>query len=147
MNEEIKKDWGAEFKFVGNLPMTTTIYGGDKWVMRISESGIEVNEEVPATDAARTVLDHIKDMLPKRLPLTAEQIVEVQWRPIETAPKDGTVIDLWDGKYMHRVTNVRWGHQRWQDGKPVGEKEWGLITHDGKPTHWMPLPKRPEDTK
>jgi len=133
MNEEIKKDWGAEFKYVGNLPMTTTIYGGDKWVMRISESGIEVNEEVPATDAARTVLDHIKDMLPD----------DVQWRPIETAPKDGTVIDLWDGKYMHRVTNVRWGHQRWQDGKPVGEKEWGLITHDGKPTHWMPLPQSP----
>ena len=77
------------------------------------------------------------------VPLTAEQIVEVQWRPIETAPKDGTVIDLWDGKYMHRVTNVRWGHQRWQDGKPVGEKEWGLITHDGKPTHWMPLPQSP----
>jgi hypothetical protein len=72
---------------------------------------------------------------------------EVQWRPIETAPKDGTVIDLWDGKYMHRVTNVRWGHQRWQDGKPVGEKEWGLITHDGKPTHWMRLPEPPGEKK
>jgi len=76
---------------------------------------------------------------------------EVQWRPIETAPKDGTVIDLWDWKYMHRVTDACWRHHYWENGKPLGEKSWGAGDRDGpfvmEPTHWMPLPKRPEDTK
>jgi hypothetical protein len=29
------------------------------------------------------------------------------WRPIETAPKDGTVVDMWTKKGT-RITNVQW---------------------------------------
>lgn len=69
------------------------------------------------------------------------------WQPIETAPKDGTVIDLWDGHYGVRVTNARWDHHYWLNGVPQGEKSWGRDDRDGpfcaKPTHWMPLPTPP----
>jgi hypothetical protein len=50
------------------------------------------------------------------------------WQPIETAPKDGTVI---------RIRQGRWSphHARWKDGY------WQSIEYTGTqhPTHWMPL--------
>jgi hypothetical protein len=71
------------------------------------------------------------------------------WQPIETAPKDGTTIDLWDGHYKHRVVNAQWKHHYWMNGVPIREKSWGSNDRDGpfcdKPTHWMPLPKSPEE--
>lgn len=71
-----------------------------------------------------------------------------EWKPIESAPKDGTVIDVWG--HGRRFANVRWTH--WL------EPEWQIweIEHtyaaDGSahwdhphitPTHWMPQPPPP----
>ena len=46
------------------------------------------------------------------------------WHPIETAPKDGTVIDLWmeDSRFGgHRVADAYWNpsgiRRTWKDGK------------------------------
>lgn len=80
-----------------------------------------------------------------------------QWQPIETAPKDGTVIDLWCDQ--RRITFCYWGlpshscgeagrycdsdwhdlEEGWVDGmnEPFSE-------YRGKPTHWMPLPAAPD---
>jgi len=70
------------------------------------------------------------------------------WQPIETAPKDGTKIDLWGRNLLtwdkrgERIVNVAWGRvtnwlgregDDWQTGR--GE--------DFQPTHWMPLPDPP----
>ena len=66
-----------------------------------------------------------------------------EWQPIETAPKDG-------GGFI--------GYQKISDEQYVisacafyGEFVWinwgeGLNT-SANPTHWMPLPKPPEETK
>lgn len=72
-----------------------------------------------------------------------------EWKPIETAPMDGSIIMLanaggsWMGKY----------HPVFQSGyRP--ENPWFslLLNHDhvrGRaklPSHWMPLPEPPEES-
>ena len=70
-----------------------------------------------------------------------------EWHPIETAPKDGTLIVLWDGYYKVRVTNAKWDFHYWMNGVPQGGKTWGRDDRDGPfcedPTHWMPVPAPP----
>ena len=73
---------------------------------------------------------------------------ESGWRPIDTAPQDGTeIIALFalrslDGKRTWIHDFVHWrngnGYPGWYD--PRG----GHWKHH-QPTHWMPLPAPPED--
>lgn len=72
------------------------------------------------------------------------------WRSIETAPRDGTKIDVWNGQ--ERVADVAWRmHGCWND-EQLGptwsfeewhhdERHWHEV--DPAPTHWMPLPSPP----
>jgi hypothetical protein len=59
----------------------------------------------------------------------------MKWRPIATAPKDGTRFLFWNG---HIVGT----------GLYVNPKVFGADSYQGHtgfyPTHWMPLPKAPE---
>ena len=50
-----------------------------------------------------------------------------QWQDIETAPKDGRLIMLYNGRI------ITYGYYN-SDGK---------IMYSDQPTHWMPLPKPP----
>jgi hypothetical protein len=73
------------------------------------------------------------------------------WKPIETAPKDGTSIDLWvvDAKISHekRVTGCHWDAEErgfcsceYYDGKT---RRFRVELYYGEPTHWMPIPPPP----
>jgi hypothetical protein len=78
-----------------------------------------------------------------------------EWQPIETAPKDGTPLDLWvvdiftDGRPQDegRHADAVWRDDAWRYLDPIAcdyvsvEEEWA----DGKTvvTHWMPLPEPP----
>jgi len=66
------------------------------------------------------------------------------WRPIETAPKDGAWVWLYEA-VEHEADRQYVGHwfhdyigdeDRWQDAADCREF--------AKPTHWMPLPDPPE---
>jgi hypothetical protein len=64
----------------------------------------------------------------------------MSWQPIETAPRDGTMIDVWAWP-GERIPDVSW------------REEWGQWLHDDGngllscvPTHWMPLPAPPEQS-
>ncbi len=67
------------------------------------------------------------------------------WRPIETAPKDGTWVLAWfpvcyDGGTHVAAANYvggKWYLEQWDD--------WGQVEAGGF-THWMLLPAPPEDT-
>ena len=63
---------------------------------------------------------------------------ESPWRPISTAPKDGSEILIWDNRGRD------WGimdFAYWWEG------DWHIPAYDSKatnPTHWMPLPEEPK---
>ncbi len=79
-----------------------------------------------------------------------------EWQPIETAPKDGTVIRVgWRSPgdtEMQEWFAMQWGHIQ-QNGlfpgkvgmwvAPGGGLTWNDDGGDG-PTHWMPLDDAPE---
>lgn len=77
---------------------------------------------------------------------------EAGWRPIETAPKDGTVIDVWLGDadvsdldfYCQSRTCKRSANWYWSNGKFRPFTGWDLpLTTFVEPTHWIPLPAPP----
>ena len=61
-------------------------------------------------------------------------IREPSWQHIESAPKDGSFIRLWDK--IERTGTWSAEQQRWKDS--IGTCS---------PTHWMPIPPPPKDTK
>lgn len=76
-----------------------------------------------------------------------------EWEPIETAPKDGTVIDVWlrdlDELPGYRVPDVLWHAGYWVMRKNLHfSVESFFETDTGEPrnkaTHWMPKPSNPE---
>jgi hypothetical protein len=76
-----------------------------------------------------------------------------RWRPIESAPRDGTAILLW-GPYCSNAAVAAWGragmHNHWvcmADGISAVEYMSDFGTEYATfevPTHWMPLPSPPE---
>lgn len=79
-----------------------------------------------------------------------ENIVMDWWRPIETAPKDGTTILLAVPGWKLAVTGYWWDHQTITNGKVVSHtQKWSYgslyANNDVDPTHWMPLPELPLD--
>lgn len=74
------------------------------------------------------------------------------WQPIQTAPKDGTLIKIgWKEPHhteMQEWFVMRWGHIHKNDlfpGQvgmwvaPDGSLTWNGTAEEGGPTHWMPL--------
>lgn len=79
------------------------------------------------------------------------------WAPIETVPKDGTVVDLWviswsadhDAFEGNRVTQCYWEHMppRWRRCHETNGEAYLLemkMPWNVKPTHWMPIPGAPK---
>lgn len=75
----------------------------------------------------------------------------LQWQPIETAPKDGTDILVFQPKFVkynidswqrNRMAVVSWNTTNWTISHVGGweceeEFDWDALTH------WMPLPEAP----
>lgn len=67
------------------------------------------------------------------------------WQPISTAPKDGTVIDLWvqwpEHNDARRTPDAHWSCAvgEWQ----LGQYHAGQFVHRPMITHWMPEPAPP----
>ena len=64
------------------------------------------------------------------------------WQPIETAPKDGTVVKLLcenDLEDLGRYCDYTEMKGMTLDG------EWSTLFGNGEPTHWQPLPQPPTE--
>lgn len=57
-----------------------------------------------------------------------------QWQPIESAPKDGTEVDLWHPK-LGRITGSNWDSYM---------ERWTILCDSEGPTHFMLPPAQPE---
>ncbi len=82
-------------------------------------------------------------------PTSAATITD--WQPIETAPKDGRLMLLWDASNPDGYVVARWARDDRRPG-PFGPFVWlsGHVRYGERlaeqiPTHWMPLPAPPED--
>lgn len=78
--------------------------------------------------------------------MTCENCAKRQWQPIETAPRDGTNIDLWvktKDCFECRLPNCFFCTETgaWYVKGDFGEYE---PLDGGMPTHWMPLPAPPQ---
>lgn len=71
----------------------------------------------------------------------ADALEQSQWRPIESAPKDGTVL-VWLSE-PHKSMNSNVGVALFHPNVRFIN---GLFAHDlPEPTHWMPLPTPPTE--
>lgn len=70
----------------------------------------------------------------------------MEWKPIETAPKDGSTLFLHSSKpddhgYPWGVLMGGWDGDKWD------LSHWKGASSDGfEPEHWMPLPAPPTDS-
>lgn len=98
------------------------------------------------TDAHRIVLNgnHWGESTLKRIPKAIAALTSAleadRWRPIETAPDDGSRILVFDPRLIeaHRV-EIR--------GADGGFWRWNASTGGTNPTHWCPLPPPPQGEK
>lgn len=60
------------------------------------------------------------------------------WQPIDTAPKDGTPILVWNAGY---VAVMCWWERCWEYANGI-QRYWPRAD-EREPTHWMPLPDAP----
>lgn len=76
------------------------------------------------------------------------------WQPIETAPTDGTIVDLWVPDESFEAGGQRFTDMRFIQGDHMQSADWDSV--DGMlclsdcgygledVTHWMPPPDPPE---
>lgn len=71
-------------------------------------------------------------------------LIDMNWEPIDTAPKDGTEILAWDRMVLRVAWQNPWddGNEGWHLGQFL---MFGNETTHCQPTHWMPLPKGPKE--
>ena len=73
----------------------------------------------------------------------------MSWQPIETAPKDGTLVLLYDGSPWPSLGSWRRDYYRedlgemWLDDSN-DEYSLGCASLRLNPSHWMPIPPPPE---
>jgi hypothetical protein len=67
-----------------------------------------------------------------------------EWRPIETAPKDGAAILIWPAQSSFTGDDKISYVVRWNDWKEAWIEASGEEYDTFYPTHWMPLPLAPK---
>ena len=62
------------------------------------------------------------------------------WRPIESAPKDGELVLVAEGQYVVEARDI---DGQWYELNNDPTDSWGRPWYEGEATHWMPLPSPP----
>lgn len=124
---------------------------GDKWVFASPRDGNPSSalENILRNEEAQANAAHIARLDPQTVASLATELLvlrkRVEWQDISTAPKDGSVILVWDEDVGH-CDVCRWSghHQCWHQlqwgvgDPPVDEDMVGWTVY--YPVRWMPLP-------
>lgn len=109
---------------------------------------IEVGQaDLEAADLAFNVWDNTNELAlafarHRQAAIKERDAQIVAWLPIETAPKDGTLVLLWQKGHPQFVGEYvidRW----WTEAEWANDCE-RLRPPECDPTHWQPLPPPPE---
>jgi hypothetical protein len=83
--------------------------------------------------------------------------MEMNWLPIDTAPKDGTVFLGWSKAWVDEDFNPNGIRECFYNGGPLEPECWSAkwkndfdtwaVDEESEPTHWMPLPEPPKETQ
>lgn len=90
----------------------------------------------------RELIDRVKEAEADLAQLRAERA----WQPIETAPKDGSVVLVFDASWCGgppRMTVTRWYWERSRSGDDANWVDRGSWSGVTKATHWQALPSAP----
>jgi hypothetical protein len=98
----------------------------------------DISEEVEAE--VSTALHKMVDDVRRYEAFNAES----PWRPIATAPKDGSAILSWPAQSAFTGDDTISYVVRWSDWKEAWIEASGEEYDTFHPTHWMPLPEPPE---
>lgn len=102
--------------------------------------GLPLGDFAPATADWHDAVQEIADAI--LAAVAAERAArDAKWRPIETAPKDGTKVLL-----INRARNMAvglWQQEAWYLIGNAGSPNSFFNNHFG-PTHWMSLPPPPD---
>lgn len=113
---------------------------------------LNINDSAPPeVQFDRWMCDRIDEAIEadrKRRHFPPDAEAERQWQPIETAPKDGTPILIWQpGNPKHNfgaADDNRYAIGYWRTWEPNGG--WGNRNQQTViSTHWMPLPQPPKE--
>lgn len=66
-----------------------------------------------------------------------------QWRPIDTAPRDGTRVLLWVPPYGPSTGHYEPARVNWGPNASLWIAA-SVLNKEAHPTHWMPLPSPPK---
>lgn len=72
-----------------------------------------------------------------------------KWKPIESAPKDGTrFLAFWSGDYGTYTTRYHsWGESKFYNAGGRFIADCQQVPVNRCPTHWMPLPAPPKESE
>ena len=155
--QNARKDWPIKELFDAppaqpaqrTEPLTTIrqVIANDAWAISFQTFGQYrtallklIDATPPAQPAQRTWVGSgdLEDSNAYQTP--PAQTAHVHWQPIETAPKDGTVIWL-ATPYQYRMGS--WHRNAWLDQFTFEETDNPDPTLYFRPTHWMPIPELP----
>lgn len=111
-------------------------------LVRAQEVTVEAGTRIYMLDAKTSGdISELKEMLKNAKPGPITFVKnEPKWQPIETAPKNGSIIMLYRKNSDHNWIDTAHGLARWMDNKG-----WILDCEMEyqDPSHWMPLPESP----
>lgn len=103
------------------------------------------------SDPADTIRENVRLRNENEFLRSECAVLARDWRPIETAPKDGTTILICGGTCMYdastsetwdahpSATTANWDNYREMFWSGYGSEYDGKFWH--RPTHWMPMPQ------